>query len=185
MPSVRGPWNVRTNAPNPAIGYGTRRGDISVVAAVYMGAVHNWVELTKDVPAEEDADSVNVRLERPIFLRDAFATAFSLFGYASAAVEVSLIAREGGLAAESRQELVPATSVAVYPEAPDLSGRDWEFPDQRQPLFFERPSANPGNVTVGLRVDCFAGAGGFFVCGAQSKLTTSLEEMTVEWLWPA
>lgn len=184
MPPVVAPWQVRTNAPNPAVGYGTRSGDVSVVAGQWLGASHHWVELTRDVPAAPGSDAVNVRLERRLRLRDAFATAFGLYGYASAAVELSIIAREGGRARESRQEVVRAVSVAINPSAPDLSGRDWEFPDQRQPLRFDRPGTAAGIVTVGLRVDCFAGVGGFFLCGAQSKLTTSLEEMTVEWLWP-
>lgn len=157
MPPVTGPWRSHTNAPNASVAFGTTRGEIFVTAGAWIGATYNFVEITVDMPAPEGAGAVNVRLEQPLHLNQAFATAFGLYGYESAALDLSIVAREGAQSAAALQEVVHAESIVIVPSAPDLSGTDWEFPGDRQPLFFERPAATPGSVTVGVKVEAFAG----------------------------
>jgi hypothetical protein len=183
MPAVTGPWTPRTNAPNASVAFGTTRGEIFVTAGAWIGATYNFVELTVEMPAPDGAGAVNVRLEQPLHLNQAFATAFGLYGYESAALDLSITASEGARSTSVLQELVHAESVVIVPSAPDISGSDWAFPGDHQPLFFERPATTPGSVKVGVKVEAFAGGGGFFFTGSGCRFDAIIQGMTVEWLW--
>jgi hypothetical protein len=53
--------------------------------------------------------------------------------------------------------VVHVESIVLVPAAPDISAADWEFPATTGRCSFERPATTPGSVTVGLKVEAFAG----------------------------
>jgi hypothetical protein len=179
MPEYLAPWQPSASTTDPTRSNPTRRGDIECAAGNWTAWDYNWAELRHDVPAEPDASACNVRIEEP-FNVTAHATAFAWLGYESAAVELSIFAREGAIRRELRRQVVHATSVIINPDTPTWPDRPLEF---AEPLLFERPATGPGTLQIGMRADCFAGGAGFVLAGSGCRIATFLPRMTVEWLW--
>ena len=187
MPEVRAPWLVRRQPPDrPTQVYATSQGWMRASAGQYWGVGSGSVEIYKSVPAERDAFAVNIRMLDPLVNITAFAGAGTVYGYSSASAEIMLFAREGANRVSQRRRVVSATA-PIFWYASDSWPRDngpdrFEFP-LTQPLFFQRPTQGAGQVEVGVRIECYAGSGGFLLHGSSSELTANIPGLTLEWLW--
>ncbi len=195
MPEVTAPWRVVTNPVGDAsTAHGTSNGDLWCSAGVWIGAAANFAAIEQDLAAPSDASSLAVSMGA--IDPQAFAGAGTFFGYAAAAVVLTLYAREGASSLEQHTDVVRATApfLAYISDSLPRSGAPGTFSppvirwaDLHAPgtptLTFERPSSAPGAVTVGVRAECFAGSAGYLATGASSWVSMFVPDLTVEWFW--